>query len=74
MGVELDPDEEPPDEEPPEDEPDEEPLDEPVDAAGALVFSAGLAEEDDESDESFLADLSAESDDLPLDSARESLR
>jgi hypothetical protein len=64
VGVELELDEEP---EPLEVEP-------PVDGAGELLFSAGLAEDDEESDESFLAAFSAESDDLPLDSARESLR
>ena len=64
MGVELELDEEP-----------ELLEDEPVDGAGELLFSAGLAEEDSDEDESaFLAPLSAESDDLPPDSARESLR
>jgi hypothetical protein len=67
VGVELEPDDEP---EPLEDEP-------PVDGAGELLFSAGLADDDEDSEEeesAFLAAFSAESDDFPLDSARESLR
>ncbi|WP_370688404.1 hypothetical protein [Cryobacterium sp. SO1] len=66
MGVELEPDDEP---EPLEDEP-------PVDGAGELLFSAGLDGDDDsdEDESAFVEAFSAESDDLPLDSARESLR
>ena len=46
-----------------------------VDGAGALLFSAGLAEDDSDADESFLPLFSADNElDLLPESARESLR